>query len=64
MENNCAYCGAPLQKNEVFCKKCGYVNSCFNEKANLPPIEQVSWKKVLGIFFAAFLVLSVICFFI
>ncbi len=60
MENNsfCTNCGAKIEEDAKFCIKCG---GSLEERVVMPEVNTGSWGWVLGIFFAAFAVLSLIC---
>ncbi len=59
MENNnfCTRCGAPIEENAKFCTQCG---NSFEEPIVMPEVKTGSWGWVLGAFFGAFALLSLI----
>lgn len=59
MENNkfCTRCGAKIEENAKFCINCG---NNIEEPIKMPEVEKGSWGLVLGTFFGAFALLTLI----
>ena len=59
MENNnfCTHCGAKIEEDAKFCINCG---SSLETPIEMPEVKTGSWGWVLGIFFGAFAILSLI----
>lgn len=57
MENKfCTSCGARLEDDAKFCIHCGKAV----EKIEIPPVKTGAWW-IMGAFFGAFIILSLIC---